>query len=1065
MAGNKMADDGRQTSQMEEILLERERLDRVLKERFRKMVTIFFSDLCDYTQYTDKRGDIQSRTLLFKHNRIVLPAIERHNGKVIEIVGDGIMAAFDDPVDAGKAAIDVQRKLKAHNDQTPEEDQIHVKIGLNTGDALMDDGAAYQSLAGDVANVAARVQSHAQRDQILLSRSHYEKVRSCNDFLIRFHANVRVKGKIGDIPTYRLIWSDDEIVFDSAGNVRMLPDDASHSKRTTTIINLDLNIEGDQLKLSVNEVPVGEKSTISSYETLPLSLDVIDTRCRQLVDTLNKANRRGRVSREVFVKLREIGQVLYDELLTLNVKEVLRNSRSDTLIINIDDQLIHIPWELLYDGRHFLCLRFNMGRVVKTRQTVASAIHRKLDQPLGMLILADPTGDLKGAYAEGIQIRDFMDQSPDLINVSLRSSDATAESIKTKMRNFDIIHFAGHSDYDISCPETSGWRLHGGSLCTGDITKMAGSAKMPAMIFANACQSARAEQWVLQTSFESKIFGLANAFLVAGVTHYIGTFWEVPDKPSSRFAIEFYKHLFADLSVGEALRKARQALIELYGEETIVWASYVLYGDPTFDYMAHLRTESASGQRIGAPELIKPFRKDRTREEVIDFSEGKARHPLTRWIALALVAMLGAGIWLFGWPWYVNRGVEKMEQQAMAFYLSGDLDAAANLCRTVHEEMPGSPISNLILGNINLVRGDRDVAMRFFQTAVDSNQGSNEIKAEALMGLARLSSMVHQPRDALQLYQRAAAVDPQSVRALTSQAILLESQNRDTEALSLYRQALDRFPNDRGVQLAAQEITERLSWQQDQAKQSRIDQLVKDLLNSDPKSIGAAADENQWTSTPLSVWLMDFEEAGFGLQEGQGRTVNILIRDLLTKSPRVRMVERAVLDKLLGELHLGSSHLAERQTALSIGRLVAARIILPGQIQYQDGQALVSVRAIECETGLISASVVGTYNSAQTSVEIAQDMAVKITKELMANFPLRSSVSEVDGTEIVLDIGQNLGLQKGQYFRGVDNDVIVQITSVDSDRSTAEIIQGEDRIVPGLRLEEKDTHSSQNDRS
>ena len=133
----------------------------------------------------------------------------------------------------------------------------------------MDDGAAYQSLTGDVANVAARVQSQAQKDQILLSRSFYEKVRSCNDFLIRFHANVQVKGKTGDIPIYRLIWSDDEIVFDSAANVRMHPDDSSPAKRITTIINLDLNIEGHQLKVSVNEVRAGEKSTISRYETLP----------------------------------------------------------------------------------------------------------------------------------------------------------------------------------------------------------------------------------------------------------------------------------------------------------------------------------------------------------------------------------------------------------------------------------------------------------------------------------------------------------------------------------------------------------------------------------------------------------------------------------------------------------------------------------------------------------------------------------------------------------------------------------------------------------------------------
>jgi class 3 adenylate cyclase/CHAT domain-containing protein/cytochrome c-type biogenesis protein CcmH/NrfG len=1060
MAANKTADGGCHTSQLEKILLERERLEQVLKDQFHKMVTIFFSDVCGYTQYTDKRGDIQSRTLLLKHNRIVLPAIEMHKGKVIEIVGDGIMAAFDDPVDAAKAAIEVQKKLKTYNDKTTIDDQIHVKIGINNGDTLMDEGAAYQSLSGDVANVAARIQSQAQKDQILLSRSVYEQTRSCNDFLIRFHANIQVKGKNGDIPIYRLIWKDDETVFDQAANVRMHPEGTSSAKRTATILNLDLNIEGHQLKVSVNEACVGEKSTISRYETIPISLDAVDKRCRHIVDTLNKANRRGRVSRQVLVKLREIGQVLYDELLTFNVKEVLRSSRSDTLIIKIDDQLVRIPWELLYDGQQFLCLRFNMGRVVKTRQTVASAIRRKLEQPLGMLILADPTGDLKGAYAEGMQIRDFMDQSPDKINVSLRSSDATAENIKTKLRNFDIVHFAGHSDYDIDCPETSGWRLHGGSLCTGDITKMAGSATMPAMIFANACQSARTDAWTLEASFESKIFGLANAFLVAGVKHYIGTFWEVPDKPSSRFAIEFYKHLFADLSVGEALRKARQTLIELYGEETIIWASYVLYGDPTFDYMAHLRMESTSAQLTGAPKRARPFEKERTREEVIDFSEGRVRHPAIKWLALVLLVLLSAGLLLIGRSWIVNHGVEKMEQQAMAFYLSGDNDAAAALSRQVQRDIPGSPISSLILGNIYFSRGDRDTAKRYFQSATDSGKGSKKIQSEALMGLARLSSIAQEPEQALQLYQRADTVDPQSTRALTAQAIILDRQNRDAEALLLYQQALERSPNDFGIQVAVQDIRERLSWQQDQEKQARIDQLVQKLLERDPGTIASVDDENRWTSKPLSVWLMDFEEAGFGIQEGQGHTVHILLRELLTKNPRVKMVERAVLDKLLTELHLGSSQLAERQTSLAIGRLMAARVLLPGQIQYEGGQALVSIRAIECETGLINASVVESYDRSKTPMDIAQDMARRIAESLTAAFPIRTRVSEVNGNQIVLDVGQRAGVQTGQVLAGVDADVTLQVTSVDDNRSTATVLRGEHAIAAGFRLQEKNQDAS-----
>ena len=209
MAANKTADDSHHASRMEKILLEREHLDQVLKERFRKEVTVLFSDVCGYTQYTEKKGDIQSRAMLLRHNRIVMPAMEKNAGKILQVVGDGIMAAFDDPVNAGKAAIEVQQNLKTYNDEAEEEDQIHVKIGINCGYVLLDEYAAYQELTGDVANVAARIQSQAQKDQILISQSVYQQLRNRDEFLIHFHAKARVKGKTNALALYRLIWRDD----------------------------------------------------------------------------------------------------------------------------------------------------------------------------------------------------------------------------------------------------------------------------------------------------------------------------------------------------------------------------------------------------------------------------------------------------------------------------------------------------------------------------------------------------------------------------------------------------------------------------------------------------------------------------------------------------------------------------------------------------------------------------------------------------------------------------------------------------------------------------------------
>ena len=87
----------------------------------------------------------------------------------------------------------------------------------------------------------------------------------------------------------------------------------------------------------------------------------------------------------------------------------------------------HLPWELLNDGRQFLCQRFNMGRSVKTRQNLIGARTRLLARPLRMLILSDPENDLKSAYVEGTLIRDYMDQNKDLINASLRSGNISLD--------------------------------------------------------------------------------------------------------------------------------------------------------------------------------------------------------------------------------------------------------------------------------------------------------------------------------------------------------------------------------------------------------------------------------------------------------------------------------------------------------------------------------------------------------------------------------------------------------------------------------------------------------------
>lgn len=1045
------------SNNIEGILRERDRLDQVLKDRFKKEVVILFSDICGYTKYLDTRGDISGRAMLRRHNDIVLPQIEKHGGLLIKTIGDAVMVSFSTSLAAIKTAVAIQNGLHEYNSKAESKERIHVKIGINVGEALVEEADVY----GDVVNVASRIQYEAGADQILISKVVYEQVRGRDDILCRLHGTAQVRGKDRLLELYRVVWGDEDRLTDAAPKVRAHGTmTEKKARQPLKVFHLEAARETDRLKISALEQMTGEASTIRHYEEIPVSIDWIESRCLEMVDILNNASRRGSISRDILVKLSEVGQVFYDELFTHTIKEKIKNTTAEYLSLNLDERLVQVPWELLNDGQQFLCQRFNMGRLVRTRQTVPGIKSRILAPPLKMLILADPKGDLKGAYAEGTQVRDYMDKDKDLIDVSLHSGDITSDFIKGKVRNFDFVHFAGHADYNSENPEKSGWRLTKGTFKASDITKMAGAAAMPALIFANACQSARTNEWALKGHFQDEIFGLANAFLLTGVKHYVGTFWEILDEPGSYFALEFYKQLFLGMTTGEAIRKARHALIKEYGEENIVWASYLLYGDPTSNYMDQIK-EAGEDERLaqvfqddkpGMARISKAEAGVRASEEVIDFAKPDGSGKKRGWWAMAAGIILLAAVMLWGYPGLLRKGAGEYEKEVLAHYNQGDFKGALDACRIIEDKNPNSRFPYLIAGNIYLRKGNLNAAATAFQSALSAAKGTDLQKAQAFVGLGRIASFQKQPDAAMKYYQQATNAAPENSTGYLSQALLLEDKGDYNQALGLLGKAGKFAPNDQALAAITRETRRKVSLAGDKEKQERIDKMVKDLLES-MKTPARVLPSDNWTSPPLTLWVMDFAAHGYSLQEGDDRLLAAAITNQFIQNGRVQVVERALLEKLLGELKLGVSKLADPGTALTLGRIIAARLIISGKITYSGPQTQVSLRIIETETGKISAAVNESFGSAMPASVLADKLSKNLLEKIDKLYPLRTRISEIGDSGIRLSAGQNSGVREGQKFKVIDKDVILKTVSVEPDTSLSRIVAGKNTLQEGLRLE------------
>jgi curli biogenesis system outer membrane secretion channel CsgG len=128
--------------------------------------------------------------------------------------------------------------------------------------------------------------------------------------------------------------------------------------------------------------------------------------------------------------------------------------------------------------------------------------------------------------------------------------------------------------------------------------------------------------------------------------------------------------------------------------------------------------------------------------------------------------------------------------------------------------------------------------------------------------------------------------------------------------------------------------------------------LIKTIEKSE-NTQGMAPDERR-SGVPTLVFL---NIRANGISESDKEFIITGITDSLRTSKRVQVVEREILDKLLEELKLSSSHLAEPAKVLEVGKILAAQIISTGSISRDGSDWQVSLRFIDTETTSIQAAV------------------------------------------------------------------------------------------------------------
>jgi len=121
--------------------------------------TVLFTDIVGHTEMMQRLGDERGRAVLREHERITRETLKAHGGAEVKTMGDGFMASFGSVTSALDCAIALQRAFASR-----EGEPLHVRVGLNAGEPIEEDG----DLFGATVILASRIAATAGPGEILV---------------------------------------------------------------------------------------------------------------------------------------------------------------------------------------------------------------------------------------------------------------------------------------------------------------------------------------------------------------------------------------------------------------------------------------------------------------------------------------------------------------------------------------------------------------------------------------------------------------------------------------------------------------------------------------------------------------------------------------------------------------------------------------------------------------------------------------------------------------------------------------------------------------------------------
>ncbi len=232
----------------------------------------------------------------------------------------------------------------------------------------------------------------------------------------------------------------------------------------------------------------------------------------------------------------------------------------------------------------------------------------------------------------------------------------------------------------------------------------------------------------------------------------------------------------------------------------------------------------------------------------------------------------------------------------------------------------------------------------------------------------------------------------------------IEEENKRLEKEREKKEKAELALMEKEIQKKQKELEkERKELEEQKKRKSSISKLPLGALTYDPNAVTQVGSR-------LSVAVLTFasnEEA-----QNLAESVTEKLVTQLVNLRRFRVIERSALDKIMEEQKLGMTGFVDDETAVKVGKLAGADLIILGRINIEIGFAKVSARGIDTETSELI--VAKEADSGNTNIETIEYLVEQVAIDIYNDLPLvEGIIMEVEDNQIILSIGSEVGVRKG----------------------------------------------------